>query len=318
MTYKRVVVTGSLAYDHILGIPSTFSEQILDEDTDQFSVSYFMKQFDREFGGTAGNIAFNLSLLGLDSLIVATAGKDIDRYMKHLQSLEHVDLSGIKIYSDIMSANGFVMKDTGNSKIWGFYEGAMEKASSQSLLPFLNPDDLLVISANNAIAMVNYINFASDNKCDFVFDPAYTIPHIPSPYLKRACEHAAIVIGNEYEIATLLSRIGWKLQTLLESTHIVITTQGAKGSMISVDNKLTKIKPVTSKSKKIESTGVGDAYRAGFITGLVKGWDIPTCGQVASVAATFALESTGSQTHKYSQDDFTKRYFDQYGETLKL
>lgn len=318
MTYKRVVVTGSLAYDHILAIPSTFSEQILDEDTDQFNVSFYMKQFDREFGGTAGNIAFNLSLLGVDSLIVASAGKDIDRYLKHLKTLSHIDTSGITVYEDLMSANGLVMKDTANNKIWGFYEGAMKKGSEEDLSKYLRADDLLVISANNALAMVNYINVASLGNHAFMFDPAYTIPHIPSPYLKRACEHASIIIGNEYEIATLLSRLGWKLQQLLKTVPTVITTQGNKGSTISVNNKLTKVEPVISQSKKIESTGVGDAYRAGFITGLINGWDVRTSGQVASVAATFALESTGSQTHKYTQGEFSKRYFDQYGESLKL
>ena len=266
MRYKRIVVTGSLAYDHIMSIPSTFEKQISPQ-ADLFNVSYFMKQFDREFGGTAGNISYNLSLLGIPTAIVATVGKDSIRYLDHLKDLKTVDTSKIKMYKHEMSANGFVMTDNDQNKIWGFYEGAMKKAATINLKPIIKPTDLLVISANNPLAMVKYIETAISNDIPFVFDPAYTIPHIPSSNLQIACEHAKVIFGNEYEIASLLERLGWNLRQLLALGNIVVTTQSSKGSSIASENKVIKIKSVKATSKEIEATGVGDAYRAGFLAG---------------------------------------------------
>lgn len=308
MKYKRIVVTGSLAYDHIMSIPSTFDKQISRQDSDLFTVSYFMKQFDREFGGTAGNITYNLSLLHIPTLTISAAGKDSLRYLKHLQSLQNVDTSGIKVYKNDMSANGFVMSDSDQNKIWGFYEGAMKKASSIKLDTFVKETDLLVISANDPLAMVRYVQFAIEHSIDYVFDPAYTIPHLPSSDLQQACEHAKIIFGNEYEIASLLERLGWNLRQLLQLPNILVTTQGSKGSSIANDSKLIKIDPISPDSEDIESTGVGDAYRSGFLAGYLHDRTLTECGRIGSIVATYALNHVGSQTHTFTLSSLCNKY----------
>ncbi len=318
MKYKRIVVTGSLAYDHIMSIPSTFDKQISQQESELFTVSYFMKQFDREFGGTAGNITYNLSLLEIPTLIVAAAGKDSLRYIKHLESLSQVDTSGIKVYKNDMSANGFVMTDSDQNKIWGFYEGAMKKASNINLSTFISKEDLLVISANDPVTMIRYIEYAISHSIDYVFDPAYTIPHLPSSDLQQACENATIIFGNEYEIASLLERLDWTLRQLIQLPNILVTTQGSKGSSITSDNKLIKIEPIAPKTEDIESTGVGDAYRAGFIAGYISGCQLKECGQIASLVATYALHHIGSQTHRFTRESLCNKYQKTYGSDCPL
>ncbi|QQS39563.1 carbohydrate kinase family protein [Candidatus Woesebacteria bacterium] len=316
--YKRIIVTGSVAYDHIMSMPSRFGDHILPDKIHIINVSFIMERFRREFGGTGGNISYNLSLLNVKSNLIATVGNDFHEYLTHLRKQKHIDTSKIKIYKKVPTASGFVMTDQDDNQIWGFYEGAMRYANKISLAKIFKKGDFLVIAPNNPLAMIRYAKEAVAAGIDYMFDPAFNIPHIPTYNLKEALENAKVVIGNDYEIALILERIGWNLHELLDATDIVVTTMGKDGSVISKDGKIIKIKSAKTQKKIIDPTGAGDAYRAGFLSGFIKGAPLKTCGQLGATCSVYTVDRNGTQTHHFTKTEFLKRYKDNFNEDLKI
>ena len=154
---KRVVVTGSLAFDHIMSMPGKFGDHIMKDKIHSLNVSFIMDAFRRERGGTGGNIAYSLALLSVPTLLVGSGGHDFEVYMEHLKTQKHIDLSGLRLYQDIPTAQGFVMTDREDNQIWGFFEGAMKRESELEIDGFLQEDDLLVVAPNNPVAMMKYV-----------------------------------------------------------------------------------------------------------------------------------------------------------------
>jgi adenosine kinase len=176
--FKRVVVTGSLAYDHIMSMPGSFSDHIMPDKIHILNVSFIMQTFKKEFGGTAGNISYSLGLLGVPTLIIASAGDDFQDYLKHLEMIKSLDVTGIKVFKDIPSAQGFVTTDKNDNQIWGFYEGAMKKNRTIALKKFLKNGDFLVISPNDPVATIQFVKESVQHNIPYLFDPAFNIPHL--------------------------------------------------------------------------------------------------------------------------------------------
>ncbi|MBU0569564.1 carbohydrate kinase family protein [Patescibacteria group bacterium] len=315
--FKRVVVTGSLSFDHIMGMPTRFADHIMPDKLHVLNVSFIMKRFRREFGGTGGNIAHTLSLLKIPTLLVATAGNDFAPYKKHLRKFKTLDISGIKIYKSQTTANGFVMTDQDDNQIWGFYEGAMKNASKINLEKFLKPGDFLVIAPNDPSAMASYVKTASKLKIPFMFDPAFNIPHFSKNDLRFGVQNAEIVIGNDYENELIQRQLGWTKKQLLNSTKVLITTLGAKGSKINHNGKTISI-PNAKPSDTSDPTGAGDCYRAGFMAGYVKGFTLEMCGKMGSISSVYTVEKYGTQTHRFTQKEFIKRYEQNFKEKIDI
>lgn len=313
---KRIVVTGSLAYDHIMKMPGNFQDHIMPDKLHILNVSFIMEKFRKEFGGTGGNIAYNLGLHKIPTLLLATAGKDFAPYKKHIEKLKTLDLSGVRTYKSLSCANGFVMTDQNNNQIWGFYEGAMKKANMLTLSK-LKPNDFLVIAPNDPLAMIRYAFMAKKFKVPYMFDPAFNIPHFKVIDLKKAIESATILIGNDYEIELIKRRLKWSTKKLINSVKIAITTLGSKGSRIYENGKVHIVHPAKPANTS-DPTGAGDAYRAGFIAGYFNNLPLKTCGQIGSTTSVYTVEKYGTQTHHYTKKQFAKRFKENYKEKLTI
>lgn len=316
---KNVVVTGSLAFDHIMDFPQSFEENILPEKLKTLSVSFLVSKFDKNFGGVAGNIAYNLGLLNYKTIILSSAGqKDFSPYKKHLQKIG-ADINFINVLRNDFTANMFVITDKNNCQIAAFNPGAMSKDAQLKLKPISEKTsiDFLVISPTAPKAMNNFVHQAKKLKIPYLYDPAQQIPRIEKEELKNAINNAEILIGNDYEIALILKKTDFSKKQILEKVKIVITTLGEKGSLI--ETKETKLKVGIVKPQKIvDPTGAGDAYIAGFLAGYVKDSPLHVCGQIGATAATYVIEYYGTQKHNFTIAEFKKRYKLAFGKTLEI
>lgn len=299
---SSVIVTGSLAFDHIMNLPGTFGDYILPDKIHMLNVSFLVDTLRKEFGGTGGNIAYNLALLGIKVRLVAAIGSDGNDYLIWLKQ-NGVDVNRVKKFNDILTASGFVITDTKDNQIWSFYGGAMRRASQLSLQSIKLKPDLVVIAPNDPQVMIQYAKECQKRSWNYLFDPAFYIPMISKKDLALAVKRAKIVIGNDYEITMLKRKIG-DVET---ERQMWITTLGEKGSIIRQGGKEWKI-PAAKVRSVVDPTGAGDAYRAGFVAGYVAGEAVPVCGRMGAVCAAYTVEKYGTQTHKFSQKEFEQRY----------
>jgi len=263
----------------------------------------------KQRGGTAGNVAYSLALLGIKPVLIATLGKDGKRYKNKLKSFG-VDTDGVKIVNGDRSASGFVITDKKDNQVWIFYQGAMSSASKLSLN--LTGDELVLVGPNDPKAMVKYVDECVKAKSMYMYDPAFAISYLSKSQLKKGIENAAVIIGNDYEKSKLMKLTKMSEKKLLERGKVMITTLGAKGSLIRKGNKTIKIKAARVKNTS-DPTGAGDAYRAGFLAGFVNGLPLDVCGRMGAVAAAYTVEKYGTQTHKFTISEFRKRYKDNFG-----
>ena len=309
--YKRVVVTGSLAFDHIMSMPGRFKDQIMPDKLHILNVSFIMNTFRQEFGGTGGNIAYGLSLLNTPCVLVAAVGGDFTLYKKHLANIKNIDLTGIKIFKKDKTARGFVTTDRDDNQIWGFYEGAMRNSSKILLKPYLNKDNLLMIAPNDPAAMIKYVNEAINLKVPYIFDPAFNISHFALSDLRKAVKNSDILIGNDYEITLIKRRLKLSSANLLRNCHLLVTTLGSKGSVIESKDEKIRI-PSAVPQNESDPTGAGDAYRAGFLAGYVRNLSLKICGRMGALAAVYTVEKYGTQTHSFTSGQFQQRYRDNF------
>lgn len=303
---KKILITGSLAYDHIMDFPESFEENILPEKLKTLSVSFLLQNFNKNFGGVGGNIAYNLALLDQEPYLLACAGKkDFNAYKKHLQNLG-INISHIKELEDEFTANAFIIVDKNNCQITGFYPGAITHDNKLSISDS-EKFDFIVVSPTIPLAMNKFVLESKKLKIPFLYDPAQQIPRIEKRELLNGLESAEIIIGNDYEIALICKKTSLSISQILKKTKILITTLGAEGSMIETKNKKINIKTVKPKSV-VDPTGAGDAYIAGFLTGYLKCFDLKTCGQIGATSATYAIENYGTQKHKFTLEEFKERY----------
>ena len=304
---RSIVVTGSLAFDQIMNMPGRFADHILPDKLHILNVSFLVDTLRRERGGTAGNIAYTLALLGNKPRVVAASGEDGKEYIDALEELG-IDVSGVRVLGGETTALGTVMTDSDDNQIWAFYGGAMMRSGELELS--VTKSDLVMIAPNDPKAVMKYVRECIDKRVGFVFDPAFQIPHYSKTDLKLAIENAEIVIGNDYEIELIRNVLGIKYYVLRDE-QVLVTTLGKKGSMIRQGKMEYKIKAVKVENP-VDPTGAGDAYRAGFLAGYVQGKDLQICGQMGSVAAAYTVEKYGTQTHQFTLKEFEMRYKDEF------
>ncbi|MBI2074514.1 MAG: carbohydrate kinase family protein [Candidatus Levybacteria bacterium] len=311
---KKIVVTGSLAFDYIMDFPQSFEENILPDKLKTLSVSFLAHNFSKNFGGVAGNIAYNLALLKQQSFILSSAGEnDFETYKKHLEKVE-VLTHYINEVRNEFTANMFMITDKNNCQIAGFYPGAMRKDVDLSIE---KDTDFVVIAPTMPDAMNKFVNQTKKLGIPYLYDPAQQIPRITKEQLENGVDGAEILIGNDYELALISKKTGITKEQLLGKNKIVITTLGEKGSLI--EKKSEKYNVGVAKPLKIvDPTGAGDAYIAGFLTGYLKNLELKVCGQIGATAAVYAIEQYGTQKHKFTIDEFKKRYVQAFEEMVEL
>lgn len=302
---KKILITGSLAYDYIMDFPESFEENIIPEKIKTLSVSFLVQNYSKNFGGVAGNIGYNLALLKKNPCILSCAGKkDFQIYDKHLKKTG-VDTDLINKVPNEFTANMFMITDKNNCQIAGFYPGAMSKDKDLSVER--KDFDLMVISPTVPEAMNNFVKQAKKFNMPYLYDPAQQIPRIPKEDLIEGINGAEILIGNDYELALILKKTGFSRKEILRKVKILITTLGEKGSMIETKN--NKILIGIAKPKTVvDPTGAGDAFIAGFLSGYINNLDLKTCGQIGATTSVYAIEQYGTQSHRFTIQQFKKRY----------
>ncbi len=312
-----VVLTGSIAYDYIMSFPGYFKDHILPEKIHEISVSFLVDSMKRQRGGIATNIAYNLALLGERPKIMATVGEDFAEYRRWLE-LHYIDTSAIIEIPDEFTASFFVSTDKEQNQIASFYTGAMAHARLVSFQDHINSGiELAVISPNDPAAMVQYVAECKALRIPYIYDASQQIIRLDAEDLKAGCRDSKMIILNDYELGMLQNKTGWSEAEIAAQTETLIVTYGENGSTIMHAGETIQI-PVAVPRQSGEPTGAGDAYRAGIIKGVMNAFSWEFTGRLGSLAAIYALEQHGTQSHRYTLQEFTERFQQEFGTWQEL
>jgi adenosine kinase len=289
-----------------MDFPGKFADHILPDKIHVLNVCFTVNGLNEKFGGTAGNIAYSLALLGERPLILATAGKDFDRYETWL--LKHqLPLQGIRRISEELTSGAYITTDQADNQITGFNPGTMKYPS---LFKFdgVNPQKALAIVApGNLEDMLTYSRTCREKNIPYIFDPGQSITAFLGDQLMEMLTGSSLLISNDYELEMVIRGTGFKKAQLLQRTGGIITTMGDNGSLLCTSDQEAKI-PAARASPVLDPTGAGDAYRAGLIKGLVTGRSLQDAARMGAVCASYAVECHGTQEHRFSQEEFWARY----------
>lgn len=302
----KILISGSLAYDRIMKFPGKFQDHILVDKIDTLNVCFTVTGFDEKFGGTAGNIAYNLALLDEKPLIIATAGKDFSNYQRWLKQHD-LPLSGIRIISEEFTAGAFITTDSSDNQITTFNPGAMGHSAGYHFNAISPEDTLAIISPGNLEDMLTYSRKFKKLKIPYIFDPGQSIPALGKNQLLEMMDGSRVFISNGYELEMVKAATGTDSNEILQHTDIMITTLGENGSVISFSDHNIAIPPVHPCCVS-DPTGAGDAFRSGLIKGMVMEKDIIESANIGSTCASFAVEKYGTQTHCFTKDQFWTRH----------
>ena len=309
-----LIVTGSIAYDYIMDFPGLFRDHVLASQSHQINLSFIVSNFAKRRGGTAGNVSYTLGLLQTEHILFSTAGKDFAEYMQYFANMG-INTKHVKIYDETYTATGFAMTDKNDNQIWGYFYGATDHVHELQLKTVAKKTDLVLVGPQGAKGSLSFIKQSVDLGIPFLFDPGFILTQVNDTDLAFGIKHARYVIGNDYEINVIKDRV--KAFSSLAKNTVIITTLGKDGAKIDSPDGTIIINP-TKPKKVVDPTGAGDAWRGGFLSGLQRGFDLETCGNMGAVAATYAVEHYGTQEHTYTKSLFTKRYNATYNKFLKL
>ncbi len=309
----RVLVSGSIAYDKIMEYAGCFSDHIMPGKIHTLNLSFVAENLEEHFGGTAGNIAYGLALLEEQPLILACAGRDFERYRDWLSRVG-VDLSLVKIVPEKTTTVSHIMTDNADNQIAALSIGAMAHSCE------VTPDDiptqaLAIISPGNIEDMRRLPGMYREKNISFIFDPSQQIAALSGEEIKNGITGAKALISNDYELSLVLQKTGWSEEDILKYAEMIITTLGKEGSRIRTREKTIDI-PCARVDAAIDPTGAGDAYRAGFIKGLIMAWPLEIVGRFASVISAYAVEVNGTQEYSLTLAEARARYAQNFSEEL--
>ncbi|MBI4333318.1 MAG: carbohydrate kinase family protein [Chloroflexi bacterium] len=302
---KKIIVNGSLAYDRIMDFPGYFSDHILPEKIHVLNVSFTVNGMKEKFGGTAGNIAYALTLMGEKPVICATIGNDYHRYFDWLAK-NGISTEHIRRIQDDFTASAYITTDRADNQITGFNPGAMKYPSCMDFED-LNPEETLVIvSPGNLEDMQRYPEICKARGIDYIFDPGQSLPMWDGRNLVQAIEGCRILISNDYELDLIMNKTRLSKDALLGLAATVVVTRGELGSAVSTQDG-EMIIPAIKPNKVVDPTGAGDSYRGGLLCGLVHGHHIEHCARMGSVCASFTVECYGTQDYSFTAAEFNER-----------
>ena len=305
-----IVVTGSIAFDYLMSFPGRFTEHFLPEHMSRVSLSFLVDSMDKRRGGCAPNIAYTLSLLGERPRLMGTAGQDFGDYRRWLEAAG-VDTSLVTDIHDKFTASFFCSTDLEGNQIASFYTGAMANAAE---LSFRTVDDceVAIISPNDPAAMMQYAEECRTLDIPYIWDPGQQCARMAGDELRAGLVGAALVICNDYELELLRQKTGFGEAEILQHAGSLVVTKGEHGCTVFADGLQTHV-PAVPPSRIVDPTGVGDAFRGGFLKGMAAGLDAATCARLGAVAAAYALEHLGGQSHAYTWAEFKDRYGASFG-----
>lgn len=311
----NTLICGSMAYDTIMVFQDQFKKHILPDQIHILNVAFLVPQMRREYGGCAGNIAYNLHLLGGRPLIMATVGEDFAPYAAHLDRLG-IPRTHIRQVPDTYTGQAFITTDIEDNQITAFHPGAMAHSHLNSVAT-AKEVSLGIVAPDGREGMLQHAMEFADADIPFVFDPGQGMPMFSGNELLRFIEQATYVTVNDYEAKLLQDKTGRSLKQIAERVQALIVTLGGDGSLIYADGKEIAI-PTPKPTAVVDPTGCGDAYRAGLLYGIQSGWDWPTTGRLASLMGSLKIASRGGQNHRYSRSELMQLFEKHFGFSIQL
>jgi adenosine kinase len=305
-----ILVTGSIAYDTIMVFPDRFRNHLLPDQLHILNVCFLTPEMRREYGGTAGNIAFNLRLLGEDPLVMATVGEDIDAYLTRFVKLG-IGTGHLKRIPGQFTAQGFITTDLDNNQITNFHPGAMNYAHENHVTRSLGAR-LAIIGPDGKQGMQQHARECAEQGVPFLFDPGQGLPMFSGDELGELLRLADYVALNDYEGKLLEEKTGRKLLDIARDVKALVYTQGSRGSIIFAGGQRHDI-PCVQAESVVDPTGCGDAYRAGLLYGISHSWDWPSTGKLGSVMGAIKIAHRGGQNHALPEEEIQARFKRAFG-----
>jgi adenosine kinase len=303
---KKIVITGSIAYDYLMSFPGQFKKVIMPDQLEHISLSFLVDSMVKRRGGTAPNIAYTMALLGGQPTIMATAGQDFSEYRTWLNEIG-VDTSAIVDIADEFTASFFVTTDEDQNQIASFYTGAMAYAGELTFKEYAPDADLVTISPNDPQAMQSYIRECKELEIPYIFDPSQQTIRMSGEELYAGIDGCFMLTVNNYEFHLIQERTGLDRKAILDMVGGLLITSGADGSELTVEGEQWAI-PIVPAKEIVEPTGAGDAFRSGLLRGIDMGAPWPVAARMGALASTYVLENMGPQGHWFTAQRFVERY----------
>lgn len=307
------LICGSLAYDSIMLFPDRFRRHILPDKIHILNVSFMVPELRREFGGCAGNIAYNLRLLGGDGLPMGTAGRDFEPYAQWMDR-NGISREFIRVFDDRYTAQAYITTDLDDNQITAFHPGAMERAH-ENQVPTDRGITLGIVSPDGREGMIEHARQFHAAGIPFLFDPGQGLPMFDGEELRTFIDQATYLAVNDYEMQLVQERTGLAAEQIAQHLDAVFVTRGASGSRIYTREERLDIPPAPPEQVS-DPTGCGDAYRAGLLYGLMSGHDLAVTGRIASLMGAIKVASPGTQNHRFTPASFRRRYEEAFGGTF--
>ena len=307
------LICGSMAYDTIMVFHDQFKNHILPDKLHILNVSFLVPAMRREFGGCAGNIAYNLHLLNQEPVIMATVGHDFEPYAQWL-SRKGITTRHIKVLDDHYTGQAYITTDEDNNQITAFHPGAMS-FSHFNTVPVDEAISIGIVSPDGKQGMQDHAEQFAEMGIPFIFDPGQGMPMFDRDELLHFLDLATYATFNDYESELIQERTGLTLEEIAEKVDALIVTMGSQGSKIFTKGQCLDI-PAAKPKQILDPTGCGDAYRAGLLFGLLNEYDWEVTGRIASLLGAIKIEHNGTQNHQFSLEQFKQRYQDSFGSSF--
>ncbi len=310
-----LLIAGSIATDHLMTFGGRFADSLVVEQLDKLSVSFLVDQLEIRRGGVAPNMCFGLGKLGLRPVLVGAAGEDFTDYRSWLER-NGVDCGSVRISEAAHTARFVCTTDSSMAQFASFYPGAMSEARLIELAPIaarVGTPDYVLIAADDPEAMRRHTQECRQRGYRFIADPSQQLAFSDGELIRELIEGAALLFSNEYESHLIESKTGWSADELLDRVGIQVTTLGAHGVRVTGRDLATIELPAVADVEAVEPTGVGDAFRAGFLAALAWGLGLERAAQLGCVLAAYVVETVGTQEYSFTSEEFLARLVDQYG-----
>ncbi|HET7280565.1 MAG TPA: carbohydrate kinase family protein [Dermatophilaceae bacterium] len=312
----QIAITGSIATDHLMTFQGRFSDSLVVEQLDKLSLSFLAEDLEIRRGGVAANIAFGMANLGQQPVLVGAVGEDFEDYRSWLER-HGVDCHSVHVSETRHTARFVCTTDQDMAQIATFYAGAMAEARSIELGPIarrLGGLDLVLIGANDPEAMLRHTQECRTRGIPFVADPSQQLAFADGPFIRQLIDGADYLFTNEYEARLTEHKTGWTSAEIASRVRTRVTTKGKDGALVETAGEEPIEVPVAREVHRADPTGVGDAFRAGFLTGLAAGLDHRRCAELGSMLATYVIETIGTQEYHLGTEAFLARLAESYGE----
>ncbi|HEX8600679.1 MAG TPA: carbohydrate kinase family protein [Chloroflexia bacterium] len=309
-------ITGSVAYDNIMNFPGHFKDHILPEKIHVLNLSFLVNTLKRQRGGVAANIAYTMALLGRPPAVFTSVGANDWADYEAWMSRHGIDTRFVKVVPEEFTATCYITTDMDNNQITGFYTGAMAHDKQRSLHE-VPRDELgyVVIGPTEPEPIVKFTRECQEMGVPYIWSPIWQIIRMTPEELSEGVRGAKVVVANDYEYELIKNKTGMDQRGILEHAEMVVTTKGKHGSVIMTRDEVAAIPPARP-AEVVDPVGAGDAYLGGLVFALESGLDIQRAGRVASLAAVYAVEQYGTQTHTYTREEFARRYVENFGDEL--